>query len=185
MEPITLAATATKAAIAIARAAGLSDWLQDKFEDKPSLKAAERILALAESATATHSPEEALERINTDADHRFRVKRLLLQREEALIQLHYEDLRDARRMYGRQHDNADRIARQIMTWNLPAIVALVGANCAAIYLIENPTIAVALGNIIGASVTYLWQERSQVVGFFFGSSMGSKDKQNLLGERLA
>ena len=92
----------------------------------------------------------------------------------------YQDLSNARAMYGQQHQNADRIARQIMTWNLPAIVALVAANCAAVYTIDNPTIAVALGNIIGASITYLWNERSQVVGFFFGSSMGSKDKQEML-----
>ena len=43
-------------------------------------------------------------------------------------------------------------------------------------IIKEPTAAVTAGNVIGASIAYLWNERSQVVGFFFGSSIGSKLK---------
>ena len=179
MDPLTIAASAA----AIARAAGLGDWLKRKFGDQPGATAAGKMLDLAAAATGGGTPEEVLQRIKHDAQAREDAKRILLQWEQELVRLQYQDTADARAMYGRQHQNADRIARQIMTWNLPAIVILVAANCAAVYIIANPTIAVALGNIIGASITYLWQERSQVVGFFFGSSMGSKDKSALLGGR--
>jgi hypothetical protein len=182
---MSIATSAVSSAIAIARAAGLNDWLQEKFAGRPSLNVATRILELAEAATATSDPQRALEHIKNRPEERRKLQVMAQQWQHQLVKMHYDDLRDARGMYAEQSDNADRIARQIMSWNLPAIVALVGANCAAVYLIENPTIAVALGNIIGASITYLWNERSQVVGFFFGSSLGSKSKQDLLASAAA
>ena len=57
-----------------------------------------------------------------------------------------------------------------------AVVVLIGANAAGLILVTDPTSAAALGNVLGASIAYLWNERSQVVGFFFGSSIGSKLK---------
>ena len=180
MDPLSIAAAATSSAVAIAKAAGLGTWIKQKFAGAPGAQAADKILDLAAAATGGGTPEEVLKRIKHDAEAREDARRALLHWEQELVKLQYQDLANARAMYGQQHQNADRIARQIMTWNLPAIVTLVGANCAAVYYIDNPTIAVALGNIIGASITYLWNERSQVVGFFFGSSMGSKDKQEML-----
>ena len=53
---------------------------------------------------------------------------------------------------------------------------LVGANALALCFIKEATIAVAVGNVIGASIQALWNERQQVIGFFFGSSLGSKMK---------
>jgi hypothetical protein len=182
VDPITIAAAATRSAVAIANAAGMGDWLKQKFAGKPGLSAAGRIIDLATGITGTSDPIAALEVIKHDAQAREETERLLRAMEQELIKLECQDRYSARTMYVGQHENADKIARQIMTWNLPAIVALVGANCGAVYTIDNPTIAVALGNIIGASITYLWAERSQVVGFFFGSSLGSKDKSAMLSK---
>jgi hypothetical protein len=182
VDPVTIAAVATRSAVAIANAAGMGDWLKQKFAGRPGAQAANKIIDLAAAATGGGTADEVVERLRNDAQAREDAKRLLLHWEQELVRLQYEDLASARAMYVGQNDNADRIARQIMTWNLPAIVSLVAANCAAVYTIDNPTIAVALGNIIGASITYLWAERSQVVGFFFGSSLGSKDKSALLSK---
>ena len=180
MDPITMAGTA----VTIARACGMDDWLKEKFGGTPSGKAARRMIELAQAATGAGSPEEIELRIRNDVEAKMDARRELQRHEQELTQLHLADVRDARAMYGSsKSDMADRLANRIMSWNLPAIVTLVAGNCAVVYTIENPTIAVALGNIIGASITYLWQERQQVVGFFFGSSVGSKDKQDLLRGR--
>jgi hypothetical protein len=78
------------------------------------------------------------------------------------------------------HKMADKIADRVIMWNLPAIALLVGANVGVVSFVENPVIAVSVGNIIGASIAYLWNERSTVINFFFGSSQGSKDKTDKL-----
>ena len=179
MDPITIAGSA----MAIARAVGLSGWLEDKFDGKPGAKAAAKIIDLATKVCGGGPPEEILERLQHDAEAAAETQRELLRWEQELVRLQLADLADARQMYGNQSAMADKLANRIMSWNLPAIVCLVAGNCAVVYTIENPTIAVALGNIIGASITYLWQERQQVVGFFFGSSIGSKDKNDLLRGR--
>ena len=173
-------------AVTIARACGMDDWLKDTFGGTPSGKAAKRMIELAQAATGAGSPEEIELHIRNDVEAKMDARRELQRHEQELTQLHLADVRDARAMYSNsksKSDMADKLANRIMSWNLPAIVALVAGNCAVVYTIENPTIAVALGNIIGASITYLWQERQQVVGFFFGSSVGSKDKQDLLRGR--
>jgi hypothetical protein len=186
MDPVTIAAVATRSAVAIANAAGMGDWLKQKFAGRPGAQAASKIIDLAAAATGGGTAEEVVERLRNDAQAREDAKRLLLHWEQELVRLQYEDLASARAMYsGAKNDMADKLANRIMSWNLPAIVALVAGNCAVVYTIDNPTIAVALGNIIGASITYLWAERSQVVGFFFGSSIGSKDKSAMLQGRGA
>ena len=184
MDPLTIVTSAA----AIARAAGLSDWLRARFADQPSAEAAARMVDLATSVTGASDPREAIRKISSDLEARDRARAALLEWEQELVRLQLADVDSARALYQRANESAeprqaDRIARQIMSWNLPAIVGLVGANCAAVYYISNATVAVALGNVIGASITYLWNERSQVVGFFFGSSLGSKDKQALLSGR--
>ena len=184
MDPITITAV-TSGAVAIAEAVGLADWLKRKFHGRPGAEAAATIVDIATRAVGASTPAEALERVSGSSEAAARVRRQLQQWEQELVRLDQQDRADARALYGRQHGVADRIARQIMVWNLPAVVALVAANCAAVYYIANPTVAVALGNLIGASIAHLWGERLQVVSFFFGSSLGSKDKQGLLAVRAA
>jgi hypothetical protein len=176
MDPITI----TAAAVAIAKATGLTEWIGRKLGGPPGERVSELIVSVAGEVVGGASTTEIVTRLvgNPEAEKALRAQ--LIDRETVLLKLNAADLADARSLYRAKSTEANRVSRSIMTWNLPAIVGLIGANCGAVYLIDNPAVAVAVGNVIGASISFLWQERQQVVGFFFGSSIGSKDKTDLM-----
>lgn len=176
MDPLSI----TTAAIAIVKATGLGDWIVRKLGREPGERVSEQIVSIASQVVGGATPTEIVTRLAGNADAEKALRAQLIQHETLLLELHAADLRDARALYRAKSTEANRVSRSIMTWNLPAIVALIAGNCAAVYYISNPAVAVAVGNIIGASISFLWQERSQVVGFFFGSSIGSKDKTDLM-----
>jgi len=91
-----------------------------------------------------------------------------------------DNVMDAREMYEKtNHDTADKLADRVMKWNLPVILALVLINIASvIYLKENGTVIAIISNFIGMAMGQLFTERQSVVNFFFGSSKGSKEKQD-------
>ena len=64
MDPVSLAAAATGSAVAIAKAAGLGDWLKARFDGKPGAKTAEKIIDLAGKVVGGGPPEEILERLH-------------------------------------------------------------------------------------------------------------------------
>ena len=172
MDPVSVIGAATT----LLNAVGLGDWLKRKFAGKPSEAAAGAIVDTVVAAAGATDWREANRMVTADLEARTRARELLLTQEHEITRLQFADLDSARRMYAQEHDTADRLARQIMGRNLAAVLVLIGANVAGIYLIKEPTAAVTAGNVIGASIAYLWNERSQVVGFFFGSSIGSKLK---------
>lgn len=181
MDPVSLVG----AAVALLKATGLDDWIKHRFHGRPSEAAARVIVDTATAAAGATSWQEAIKAIDGDLQRRDRVRALLIEQEQALIALQYADLADARSLYAVEHGTADRLARQIMARNLIAVILLLGANAAALVFVTDPTSAAALGNVLGASIAYLWNERSQVVGFFFGSSIGSKLKDERAAGRPA
>ncbi len=86
------------------------------------------------------------------------------------------DVQDARDMYKTTgHTKADQIATSVIKWNLWIILGLVLVNTMVIWLIDGKVAAV-VASIISLAIGNLFQERNTVIGFFFGSSQGSKDK---------
>lgn len=88
-----------------------------------------------------------------------------------------ENTNAARGIYGKSKEMADSLANRIMTWNLPVMGLLVIANIGCIMWLESTLLAV-VSNVIGGLLSQLSNERTTVVNFFFGSSTGSKDKDN-------
>lgn len=91
------------------------------------------------------------------------------------------DVKDARDMYkSTGHEQADKIAENIMKRNLPYLVGLASVNILILVFSEklelNTPVVLAVGNIIGMVIQSLINERAQVVGFYMGSSIGSKIK---------
>lgn len=80
-------------------------------------------------------------------------------------------------LYSTNPAMADYIAKRIVNFNHWLVLLLVAVNCAIFVFAENQALVVALSNLISLSIGYLWQERQQVVGFFYGSSLGSKMKE--------
>lgn len=169
MEPITTIALAKK----IADAAGFSDWIKEKLGDSFGEKTAEKIAAIAKVATDTATPEEALKHIQQDLEAAAEVRGLLIENEHQLKMASLEDRQSAREMYNTKNEMADKIAEQVIKQNHLVVALLLIGNGLVLYLVTDKAIALALGNLIGASISALWQERQQVIGFFFGSSLGS------------
>ena len=93
------------------------------------------------------------------------------------LELEYlKDVQDAREMYEKtDHKTADEIADNIIRYNLIMIMAMVLIQVGVIMYVEGQIAAVITG-VVGTVTGALLNERQQVVGFFFGSSAGSKDK---------
>ena len=95
---------------------------------------------------------------------------------EAMESEFLADIQDAREMYEKTgHEQADKIADKIINWNLIIIMILVVIQVLVIMYVDGQVAAVITG-IVGTVVGALINERNTVVNFFFGSSKGSKDK---------
>jgi hypothetical protein len=175
MDPITISVAAS-----LLKASGLGGWLADKLGGAIGEKAASKVIGIASAVTGLQNPEEIEAKIRADQQMADALRNKLIDNEQEIIRLQYADLASARDMYKSHNEMADQIANRVMAINLPAIVILLIANCLIVHFVTNPAVSLAIGNIIGASVQALWQERQSIIGFFFGSSVGSKDKSRIL-----
>jgi hypothetical protein len=105
----------------------------------------------------------------------------LTQDDKELFLASLADVKDARDMYKTTgHEQADKIAENIMKRNLPYIVIMASVNVLVLLFAEtfdlSTAVVLAVGNVIGMVIQSLINERAQVVGFYMGSSIGSKLK---------
>lgn len=96
-------------------------------------------------------------------------------------EMYLKDIQGARNMYvNTGHEQADKIAENIMKRNLPYIVIMASVNVLVLLFAEtfdlSTAVVLAVGNVIGMVIQSLINERAQVVGFYMGSSIGSKLK---------
>lgn len=121
----------------------------------------------------TQNPEAVLKLKQIQLDHKQKLEELKLE-EIRILQKRYES---AHQTYNKNSNMADKIAVQVIRWNLPVIFLLVAGN---LYIVdqfkEDPTLIAIASNIIGIAIGKLFSERQAVINFFFGSSIGSKDK---------
>ena len=170
VDPITIITSA----LAIIKYSGLAEWAGKRWGGAPGVEVSKKIIEIAGTVVGTEAAEKgAILTVKDETEIRSRI----LHREPELMKLHLQDKKSARGMYKTKNAQADKVARSIMLWNLPAIITLLLLNGAAVYFIENPAVAVAIGNAIGASISFLWQERQQIVGFFFGSGLGNQEER--------
>lgn len=120
-----------------------------------------------------------------DSDERYRVALAEIEKSERdwqkeVFALEIEDKKDARLTYREKNEMADRIANQVMRWNLLLAMLLVGANVAVAIFLINPAIVAIASSTIGILLAQVIRERGTLMDFFFGSSLGSKikDKTN-------
>ena len=109
-----------------------------------------------------------------------------LSREEAdqffkLVELEYKDVANARHTYKEtDHKVADFVAKKVINYNLWVVLAAILVEVLAVVYIDDKVLIAIISGAVGGLVTALLQERQQIINFFFGSSMGSKNKQVLL-----
>lgn len=143
-------------------------------------------VSLVSSATGKDTPEEALIQLQNDPEALVKLKELYYKNEEdirshieKMVELELTDIQDARSMYEHNNKMADVIAKKIINQNHLLVASLIIANGLTLYFVKETALAVAITNLISASIGYLWNERQQVVGFFYGSSLGSKMKDKV------
>lgn len=160
---------------AISDATGLTDWIASKFGD--SAPVAKAVIDTAVKVSGAQSQADVVAILQRDTVKAAEVKAAIEMQEMQLIQLAYDDLKSARSMYqSTGHDQADKIAAHVIKWNAPLVGVLLLLYGAALVYINDAGTAQAVGTLLGGSVAALWQERQAVMGFFFGSSLGSKLK---------
>lgn len=87
------------------------------------------------------------------------------------------DRQDARQMYSESKKQVDAIAQTVIRWNVVWVVGLVLVQILVVYFLrEFGTLIAIVGNVVGFVVAQLLSERGDVIGFYFGSSEGSKEK---------
>ena len=180
MEPMTMIALAK----GLLSATGAGDWIAEKIGEKFGDKTADKISTIAQLVTDTTDPMEAMRKIEQSPQLATKMREMLLTQERELKALYLQDVSGAREMYANNDNSmADTIANRITRWNLWGVIALVVADCLLINFVDNKVVAVSVGTIIGGIITALLQERQQVIGFSFGSSLGSKEKTKALSTR--
>lgn len=132
---------------------------------------------IAEALTGRKG-DEAINMVNASPEMQLEFKRMLLADAHIDEQMRYADRADARSMYKHHHEMQDKIADKVMTYNLWIVGGLVAANVAMVVFTPTEYMAEVAGasTLIGIVINALLKERQDVVGFSFGSSMGSKMK---------
>ena len=121
--------------------------------------------------------DDAVKAIEADPELAYKFKIAVMADSHVSEQMIADDMKDARDSYKTHHEEADKVSRSIMSRNLPTVFALVIVNILCTYYFKDDGNIIAIvSNIIGIVIGQLLSERQSVVGFFFGSSLGSKIK---------
>jgi hypothetical protein len=130
------------------------------------------------------------EEISIIRDSEFKIMSLDFEK----LKLEFENKKEINRheeyKYGKAHDTyvvknnmADVIAKQIIARNLPLIGFLVFINVLIVYFLkDNASLIAIASNIIGVAIGNLFNERQAIINFFFGSSIGSKEKDEQINK---
>ena len=144
---------------------------------KQAQEAMTAVESVAESITGK-TGEEAVKAIEANPELAYKFKVAVMADSHVSAQLDLEDKKSARDSYKVNHEQADKIASGIMKWNLPSLVGLAAIQVLVVFIAEKYKLSVAVvaivSNVLGLVISSLIAERQAVVGFFFGSSLGSK-----------
>jgi hypothetical protein len=148
--------------------------------------------AMVSSVLGVENTPEAIElELKRNPDAMLKLKELEYKEQDslrtqvlALAKLEADKYNKAHDTYQTKNEMADNIAKRIIERNLPYIAVLVILNLVLIYYMKTEVALLAIAsNIIGITIGNLFQERQAIVNFFFGSSIGSKQKTMHLNEK--
>lgn len=159
----------------ISIAPSIAKWFGgDKAED-----AAQSVVDIARSVTGQNEPGKAVKLVLADEKHKLAFMSLLETQRNELDKIYLADRQDAREMYGKHNAQADKIAESVMKYNAFLAILIGLAQIFALsYFTGLPEIVIlAIGNVSGYLIKGFLDERTTVCGFYFGSSLGSKNKK--------
>lgn len=119
------------------------------------------------------NPEAVLKLKQIEVDHKEKIEEYKLKEKELL----FKKFETSHESYQQKNTMADKIADQVIKYNLPVIALLVIVNVLVVHYFKDDASLIAIvSNIIGLAIGKLFSERQAVINFFFGSSIGSKEK---------
>jgi hypothetical protein len=148
----------------------------DKAEEMTS-----EVLDIASSVTGISDKNKALEAINADPNIALKFQEAVMKDRHRLDEMYLQEKQSARNNYVQSKDQADEMADFIMKWNLVLIGIIFVAQIFGTWWFKDEATLVAMINSMSTLILKsLLDERKEVNGFYFGSSLGSKlkDKQN-------
>lgn len=138
---------------------------------------ASKAIDIARVVTGAGTEADAVEALKADPEKMYQYQMALLADKHIPDRLDLENTKSARRMYMEaSKERADEIAKDVMAVNLPVMFLLVAINIGVVYFFEEGALIAIASNFIGMMLKELMSERQTVMNFFFGSSLGSKNK---------
>ena len=144
---------------------------------------AEKVVDIA--GTVLGVPIDNIEsKLENDPQAIVELKKALLADKWVQQRLDLENVKDARSMYKVHNEQADKIADSIINLNLLYVALLCIVNLGVLYFFQdNAELMLFVGNLIGGVIMALLKERQDIVNFYHGSSMGSKQKSLINGDK--
>lgn len=182
MDPLTTTVL-VNTATAIVKATGLAEWIGRKLGGEMGARAAEQIVDVAAIAAGVQDPDELTKALAADRELAGRVRLALLDHAHELEKLAFADLRDARALQAAALQQQDLFSKRFIyyfaiAWSL-AVMCYIGAITFIPIPADNERFAdTILGFVLGTIMAGMFQ-------FFFGSSSGSKLKNEMLSKLVA
>lgn len=168
----------------LATALGLIKFVPDiigLFDSKKGSAAkgiSDKVVGIAESITGKQG-NESISALDGDPELAYKFRVAVMADSHVKEQMQLDNTNAARDMYKVNPEQASKVAENIMKYNLVIVFLLVIINVIAVnHLKDDAAILAIVSNFIGIVMMALLQERQAVVNFFFGSSMGSKNKKS-------
>lgn len=141
-------------------------------------QAAQAVADIAREVTGSNDVDKAVKQIQGDPQAQLAFLKMLEQNKTKLDELYLADRQNARAMYGKHNEQADKIADRVMKWNIAYAVIIALAQIIALTQFTDlpDSVVIIIGNVSGWIIKGVLDERKDVTGFYFGSSIGSKSK---------
>jgi hypothetical protein len=167
----------------ITAAIGLAQYIPDLlqlFGRGNDSAVAQKVLDIAQKVSGKSDATQAMAAISSSPDAQLAMQKMLLEDKWVQSRLDLDNVKSARAMHEKNHAAADDLGKHVIRWNLPLAFGLFIVNIVSLYFFrEHVEILLTLGNLTGFLLNSLLKERQDIINFYFGSSLGSKDKDKL------
>lgn len=174
MEPISLV-------LGLAQATGLVDKVGRWFAGDNGADVANKVVDVAKAVTGESNPQKAHDKIMNDPELQLRFEEAILDKEQELERLAYQDKANARAMQTAALNQKDKFAKRFVYylatfWSVAATVYLM---CITFVQIPEASVRFAdtiLGFVLGTVI-------ASIIGFFFGSSAVTNEQHEHMSAR--
>jgi hypothetical protein len=169
-------------ALSLAQMTGLGSKIGEWIGGKKGADVADKVLDIAQAVSGTKNPEEALKAITGNKTTLLDFEEQLYQRQDMLLKLAADDIKDARQMQVAALQQQDNFSKRFIyyfaaVWSFFAFAYVAGITFSSIPQ-ENVRFAdTVLGFLLGTVIASLF-------AFFYGSSFGRERRDELSDQSM-